>query len=116
MSILKTLGVTIGLAFAASSFAIAQQNNPAPNPQSNPAATQQGNPAGNAPAGSAGGTHQAGQKTGNAASSEKSAHNQHANAGNHHRHRRLFSFYRGGETCHVVHHPVSGRVVTVCHR
>jgi hypothetical protein len=121
MSTLKTLGLAIAIAFAASSFACAQQNNPAANPQGNPAANQQGNPAAspqsspaaNAPAGSAGagGTHQTSQKTGGA----KVAHEQSGHGGGHHKGRRLYSYFRIG-SCHTVHHPVTGRLVTVCHQ
>lgn len=123
MSTLKTLGLAIAIAFAASSFAYAQQNNPATNQQGNPAANQQGNPAANQqgqqgnPAGNmnAGGTHQAKQKTGGAANSQKLAHNENGNKANHHGRRRLYSYFRMG-SCRTVHHPVSGRLVTVCHR
>jgi hypothetical protein len=114
MSNLKTLGLAIAIAFAASSFASAQQNNPATNPQGSPAANQPGNPAANAPASGAGGTHQTSQKTGGAANSQKLAHNQNGHEGAHHR-RRLYSYFRMG-SCRTVHHPVSGRLVTVCHR
>jgi hypothetical protein len=56
MTSMKTLGLAIGIAFAASSFALAQQGNPTTNPaaqQANPAnpaasGTQQGNPTNNA--------------------------------------------------------------------
>lgn len=52
MTSMKSLGLAIGIAFAAASFALAQQNNPPNNPPAqqanptNPAATgtQQGNP------------------------------------------------------------------------
>jgi hypothetical protein len=58
MTSIKTLGIAIGIAFAASSFALAQQGNPTNNPaaqQANPAnpaasGTQQGNPTNNAAA------------------------------------------------------------------
>jgi hypothetical protein len=131
MSTLKTLGLAIAITFAASSFACAQQNNPATNqqgnpaanqpgnpaanPQGNPAASQQGNPAANTHANNAGGTHQAKQKTGGAANSQKMAHNQNGHEANRHGRRRLYSYFRMG-SCRTVHHPVSGRLVTVCHR
>ena len=120
MSTLKTLGLAIAIAFAASSFACAQQNNPAGNQQGNPAANQQGNPAAspqgnpaaNAPSGGAGGAHQTSQKTGGA----KVAHAQSGHGGGRHaKGRKLYSYYRIG-SCRTVHHPVSGRLVTVCHR
>ena len=50
---MKTLGLAIGIAFAASSFALGQQGSPAANQQSNPAANQQGNPTNNAAASNA---------------------------------------------------------------
>jgi hypothetical protein len=117
MSTLKTLGLAIGIAFAASAFAFAQQGNPAPNQQGGPAANQnqQGNPAANAPAGGGGGTQQTSQKTGSAANSQKLAHNQNGHAGTHHRGRRLYSYYHV-VPCHVVRHPVSGRLMSVCRR
>jgi hypothetical protein len=119
MSTLKTLGLATAIAFAATSFACAQQNNPATNQQGNPAASQQGNPAANQqgqqgnPA--AGGTHQAKQKTGGAANSQKLAHNQNVHGANHHGRRRLYSYFRMG-SCRTARHPVSGRLVTVCQR
>jgi hypothetical protein len=97
MTSMKTLGLAIGMALAASSFALAQQgnppNNPAPNamqqgsPMNNPAAngTQQGKPANNA-ATNASGMHQTSQKTGSA---------------------------RSGANHRVVTHPVTGRRIAV---
>jgi hypothetical protein len=60
MVTMKTLGLAIGIAFAASSFAIAQQ----------------GNPAANAAASGGSGTHQTAQKTGSAANTQKVIGNQ----------------------------------------
>lgn len=60
MTTIKTLGIAIGFAFAASSLAFAQQGNPAAN------ATASGGP----------GTHQATQKTGSAANTQKVIQNQ----------------------------------------
>jgi hypothetical protein len=74
MSTMKCLGFALGIALAASSFAIAQQSNPdqQSNPTNNPAAsgTQQGNPTNNTAA-TGSGTHQATQKTGRARSTAK---------------------------------------------
>lgn len=124
MSTMKTVGLAIGIALAASSFALAQQgkgnptNKPAAQqttPTTNPAAsgTQQGNPTNNAAASGGGGTHQTSQKTGSAANSQKVAHNQNGYKGKG-RHRRLYSYYRG-ERCHFIRHPVSRRLVKICH-
>lgn len=110
MSTLKTLGLAIGIVFAASSFAFAQQGSPATNQQGNPATSQPSNPASNAAA--SGGTHQTSQNTGSAANAQKLAHNQTGHRG-HYRGRRLYSYYRSGP-CHLVYHPVTGRLVRVC--
>ena len=110
MSTLKTLGLAFAIAFAASSFACAQQNNPATNPQGNPSANQPGNPSANQQNNAA-----ANQHRNHAANSQKMARSQNGHEGNPHRGRRLFSYFRIG-SCRTVHHPVSGRLVTVCHR
>jgi hypothetical protein len=94
MTSMKALAIAIGVAFAASSFALAQQGSP-PNPQGNPAnqqanpanqqanpANQPGNPANNAAASGGSGTHQTAQKTGSAANTQKVR-------GNHNGYRRL---------------------------
>lgn len=60
MTTMKTLGIAVGIAFATSSFAFAQQ----------------GNPAANAAASGGPGTHQATQKTGSAANTQKVIRNQ----------------------------------------
>ncbi len=60
MTSIKALGLAIGIAFAASSFALAQQ----------------GNPATNAAASGGSGTHQTAQKTGSAANTQKVLGNQ----------------------------------------
>jgi hypothetical protein len=60
MSIVKTLAITAALAVGASSFALAQQ----------------GNPASNAAASGGSGTHQSSQKTGSAANTQKVQKNQ----------------------------------------
>jgi len=70
MITMRVLGLAIGVAFAASSFAFAQNNNPAAN---NPAAN---NPAANAAASGGSGTHQTSQKTGSAANTQKVLGNQ----------------------------------------
>jgi hypothetical protein len=99
MKTMKTLGLAIGIAFAASSFAFAQQGNPP--------ASEQGNPAGNAAASGGGGTHQNSLKTGSAASSQKVLRNQQG-------YRHVYSYYRGGR-CHLFHRPGSRRLVRICH-
>jgi hypothetical protein len=98
MSTMKTLVLGIGIAFAASSFAFAQQSNPA---------SDQGNPAANAAASGGGGTHQNSLKTGSAQSSQKVLRNQQG-------YRHVYSYYRGGR-CHVFHRPGSRRIVRICH-
>ena len=60
MITMKTLGLAVGLAFAASSFAVAQQ----------------GNPENNAAASGGSGTHQTAPKTGGAANTQKVIGNQ----------------------------------------
>ena len=50
---MKTLGLAIGIAFAASSFALGQQGSPAANQPNDPAANQQGNRTNNAAASNA---------------------------------------------------------------
>jgi hypothetical protein len=99
MNNLKTLGLAIGIAFAASSLAFAQQ--------SSPAAGGQGNPATNAAASGGGGTHQNSLKTGSAQSSQKVLRNQQG-------YRHVYSYYRGGR-CHLFHRPGSRRLVRICH-
>jgi hypothetical protein len=90
---LKTLGLAIGIAFAASSFAVAQQ----------------GNPAANAAASGGSGTHQTAQKTGSAANTQKVIHNQNgyrrvaSSPGRHFRHGRLFA-YQPSSKCHMGRH------------
>jgi hypothetical protein len=101
MSTMKTLGLAIGLAFAASSFAFAQQGNPPPAPG------DQGNPAANAAASGGGGTHHDSLKTGTAQSSQKILRNQQG-------YRHVYSYYRGGR-CHLLHRPGSRHLVRICH-
>jgi hypothetical protein len=98
MNTIKTIGVAIGIAFAASSFAFAQQGNPT--------AGGQGNPAANAAASGGGGTHQNSLKTGSAQSSQKVLRNQQG-------YRHVFSYYRG-RRCHVFRRPGSRRLVRIC--
>jgi hypothetical protein len=107
MKTMKTLGLAIGIAFAASSFAFAQQGNPPASEQGSPPASEQGNPAGNAAASGGGGTHQNSLKTGSAASSQKVLRNQQG-------YRHVYSYYRGGR-CHLFHRPGSRRLVRICH-
>jgi hypothetical protein len=105
MSALKTLGLTLGLtigiAFAACSFASAQQ----------------GNPAANAAANGGSGTHQISQKTASVANLQRIADNQndHGRKGRvtHHIGRTVYSYYRDGKHCHIVHH-LRGPRVRIC--
>lgn len=60
MTTMRSLGLAIGIAFAASTFAFAQQ----------------GDPAANAAASGGSGTHQTAQKTGTANNTQKVIHNQ----------------------------------------
>jgi hypothetical protein len=79
MIAMKTLGLAIGIAFAASSFAVAQQSNPAAN----------------AAASGGSGTHQTAQKTGSAANTQKVIQNQNGyrrTASRHARSKRLMAF------------------------
>lgn len=79
MITMKTLGLAIGLAFAASTFAMAQQ----------------GNPAANAAASGGSGTHQTAQKTGTAANTQKVIRNQNGYrrmSSRHARSGRLFAY------------------------
>ncbi len=102
MSTMKTLGLAIGIAFAASSFALAQQ----------------GNPQVNAAASGGGGTQQTSQKTGGAANSHKVAHNQNGYRGRgrfrHYVGRAVYSYYSDGKHCHIVHH-LRGPRQRICH-
>lgn len=102
MSPMKSLSLAIGIAFAASSFAFAQEGNPATNA-----------------AGSGGsGTHQSSQKTGSAANSQKVAHNQNGYRGSgrakYHVGRAVYSYYRDGKHCQIIHH-LRGPRVRICH-
>ena len=101
MIAMKTLGLAIGIAFAASSFAFAQQGNPPANEPSTPPA--------NAAASGGAGTHQNSLKTGSAASTQKVHRDQ-----NGYRGRRLHGQIHRRH-CHLVRHPVTRRLVTVCH-
>lgn len=89
MSTMKTLGLALGIAFAASSFAFAQQGNPAAN--------EQGNPAANAAASGGGGTHQNSLRTGSAGSTQKTLRNQQGYRGG-----RLYGYAPGRGNCRIV--------------
>lgn len=93
MSTLKTLGLAVGIAFAASTFAFAQQ----------------GNPATNAAASGGSGTHQTSQKTGSAANTQKVLGNQNG----YRKGRRLYGYVHGGR-CHMIHRMGSRHLVKVC--
>jgi hypothetical protein len=102
MSTVKTLGLAIGIAFAACSFGFAQEGNPAAN-----AATSGGS-----------GTHQSSQKTGSAAHAQKVAHNQNGyrsgSRAKYHIGRAVYSYYRDGKHCQIVHH-MRGPRMRICH-
>jgi hypothetical protein len=115
MSSLKTLGLAIGLAFAASTFAFAQQ--PAPQQPAQQPATQQGNPASNAAASGGSGTHQTSQKTGSAANNQKVLGNHQGYRGTGHtasRRVRGRGLYASMGRCRMIHRPGSRHLVKVC--
>jgi len=89
MITMKTLGLAIGIAFAASTFALAQQNNPAAN----------------AAASGGSGTHQTAQKTGTAANNQKVLGNQNGYRRTSARHMRSGKLmaYQPGHKCHMLH-------------
>lgn len=103
MTTIKALSLAIGIVFAASCSALAQQQQ---QPQQQPQ-QQQGNPAANSAASGGSGTHQSSQKTGSAANTQKVTHNQNG--------------YRGaggsmrGRHCHFIHRKGSRHLVKVCH-
>jgi hypothetical protein len=99
MTTIKTLGLVIGLAFAASSFALAQQ----------------GNPATNAAASGGSGTHQTSQKTGSAANSQKVQRNQQGYRGvGRTASRRGRGLYASMGRCHMIHRPGTRHLVKIC--
>lgn len=110
---MKTFGLAIGIAFAASSFALAQQGSPnAPasggGPQGTPpASSAQGSPPANAAASGGAGTHQNSLKTGTSANTQKVQHNRKG-------YRHVYSYYRGGR-CHLFHRPGTTHLVRICH-
>jgi hypothetical protein len=92
MITMKTLGLAAGIAFAASTFAFAQQ----------------GNPAVNAEASGGSGTHQTAQKTGSAANTQKVIGNQQGYrrvaSGPRRMHRgRVFAFVPPSHKCRMMH-------------
>lgn len=92
MITMRTLGLAAGLAFAASTFAFAQQSNPA----------------GNAAASGGSGTHQTAQKTGSAANNQKVLGNQQGYrgvaSGPRTMHRgRLMAFEPQSHKCRLMH-------------
>jgi hypothetical protein len=99
VSTVKALGLAI--AFAAS-FAFAHE----------------GNPAANAAASSGSGMDQSSQKTGSAAHSPKVVHNQNRNSGSsrapYHVSRAVYSYYRNGKHCEIVHR-LRGPRMRICH-
>lgn len=111
MTSMKTLGLLIGVAFAASSFALAQQGNPTNNPATqqanptNPAAsgTPQGNPTNN-PAAST-----ASPRTGSAANTQK--HNRRVSAVS--SNRRLAARRRAARRLYAFQPPSRCRFVRV---
>jgi hypothetical protein len=101
MSTMRTLGLAIGIAFAASTFAFAQQDN---------------NPAANAAASGGSGTHQTSQKTGSAANTQKVMGNQQGYRGvGRTAARRGRGLYASMGHCRLIHHPGTGRLMRVCH-
>jgi len=110
MRTMNTLGLAIAIAFAAVSFASAQQGDPEAN--------QQGNPAANAAASGGSGTHQSAQKTGSAANTQKVVRNQNGYRGQgrfrHYMGRAVYSYYSDGKHCHIIHH-LRGPRMRVCH-
>jgi O-acetyl-ADP-ribose deacetylase (regulator of RNase III) len=94
---MKALCLAIAIAFAASSFALAQGDNPAAK----------------AAAGDGSVAHQISQKAGNAANS----HNQNGHEGKgrlkYHIGRAVYSYRHNGEHCHIVHH-LRGPRMKVC--
>lgn len=107
MSTIRPLGLAIGIVFAASSFALAQQSNPAANQQANPAANQQGNPAAN----------QQGKPTNQAAASGtkqgKSTNHAAANGNGMHQTSQGTGSARSAANHRVVTHPATGRRLAV---
>ena len=89
MITMRSLGLAIGIAFAASTFAFAQQ----------------GSPADNAAASGGSGTHQTAQKTGTAANTQKVIHNQSNRrmSSRHMRSGKLFA-YQPARCRHMHHH------------
>ena len=90
MITMRTLGLAIGIAFAASSFALAQQ----------------GSPAGNAAASGGSGTHQTAQKTGGAANTQKVLGNQQGYrrlSSRHVRSGRLYAYQPQSHKCRMLH-------------
>jgi hypothetical protein len=103
MSTIKSIGLAIGIAFAASTFAFAQQGTP------------QDNPAANAAASGGSGTHQTSQKTGSAANTQKVLGNQNGYRGvGRTASRRGRGLYASMGRCHFIHRPGSGRLVKIC--
>ncbi|HZR63045.1 MAG TPA: hypothetical protein VFA80_19035 [Xanthobacteraceae bacterium] len=85
---MKTLGLAVGIAFAASSFAVAQQTNI------------------NAAASGGSGTHQTAQKTGSAANTQKVLRNQQGYrqlSSRHVRSGRLMAYQPAAHKCHMLH-------------
>ena len=95
MSTMRSLGLAIGIAFAASTFAFAQQ----------------GDPAANAAASGGSGTHQTAQKTGTANNTQKVIHNQ-SNRRMSSRHMRSGKLmaYQPAKCRHMHHHKGSPMV------
>ena len=100
MRTMKVLGLVI--AFATSSFASAQE----------------GNPAATAAANGGSGTQLSSQKTGSAAHSPNVVHNQNRNSGSsrarYHASRAIYSYYRNGKHCEIVH-GLRGPRTRICH-
>ena len=90
MITMRTLGLAIGIAFAASTFAVAQQ----------------GDPASNAAASGGSGTHQTAQKTGSAGNTQKVLGNQNGyrrTSSRHMRSGRLMAYQPPAHKCSMLH-------------
>jgi hypothetical protein len=102
MSTIKSLGLAIGIAFAASTIAFAQQGTP------------QNNPATNAAASGGSGTHQTSQKTGSAANTQKVLGNQNGYRGAGRTASRRGKLYASMGRCHFIHRPGTRHLVKIC--
>lgn len=119
MTKLKTVTLAAALMVGATSLAMAQNNNGMPpGDYKGPGAYQsyksedfqQGNTGANAAASGGSGTHATSPRTGSAENTQKVLRNQQGYRGG-----SVYGYYPGVR-CHLVRHPVSGRMVSVCRR